>query len=312
MRNITLLAIALTLMTTPMALAETGSIDPIEYVLQDNLQVVERDKFAGAFEEKIEVRGQPPRTDRWITGVSQASVTVFEPKEQATAAVVICPGGGYFGLSFDKEGTYVARWLCERGVAAGVLKYRVYRGKPLGTGPLEDAQFALRFMKHKLGIKNVGIMGFSAGGHLAASASNYTAGPDKSSPGTIGAHGSAPTFSVLVYPVISMDPDVTHGGSGRNLIGPSPSREQQTEMSIEKQVTKSTPPALLIHAADDGAVSFENSVQYFRACRKQGVPAEMHVYSSGGHGFGMWRDEDTIATWPTALQAWLTSQGVIK
>ena len=295
----------------PMPLVAKNFPTAVEYVLQDDLSVVERDKLEGEYSEKIEVRGEGPRSDRWITHITQASVTLYMPQGEPTAAVVVCPGGGYSGLSFDKEGVFVAKWLRERGVAAGVLKYRCHMGKPLGKGPLEDAQFALRFMKQKIGSDNVGIMGFSAGGHLAASASNHTVGPSKSTTGSIASYNSAPAFSVLVYPVISMDDGVTHRGSGINLLGNTPTKAARDEMSIEKQITDQTPPALLIHTADDQAVPAENSVRYFRRCKANGVSAELHIYPTGGHGYGMWQDEGTISTWPAALEAWLVATGVI-
>lgn len=262
-------------------------------------------------QEKVENRGDQERPNRWITGVSESKLTIFAPPKgvKITAAVVICPGGGYGGLAYDKEGVYVARWMADRGLVAGVLKYRVGGGANKHPAPRDDVQRAMQVMRSKaeeLGYPadKVGVMGFSAGGHLAATAATSYAEQDGIS--------SRPDFAILVYPVISMELTATHRGSHRNLLGENASKQLIDETSAEKQITQQTPPSLLIHAVDDAAVPVENSLRYMNACKQNRVPVEMHIYQTGGHGFGMWRDEDTISLWPEAMEHWLKARGLIQ
>lgn len=247
------------------------------------------------------VRDREGGGDRHVSRVHVPTITAYLPAEGAEPrpAVVICPGGGYGLLALDKEGHDVARWFAERGVVGVVLKYRLPRpaGHVYGhEAPLADAARALALVREQaegwgVDVGRVGIMGFSAGGHLAASASVQLgeAGPD---------------FSVLVYPVISMVAEVTHGGSKKNLLGPDPDAELVERFSSELQVTKATPPAFLVHTSDDW-VKVENSLRYYSALRAAGVSAELHVFARGGHGYGMRRPDLPVGRWPALLDAWI-------
>lgn len=265
------------------------------------------------YEEQRVVRGEPPRQDIWVAKSPDSSLRVFVPEEGApTAAVVICPGGGYAGLSYVKEGTWIAKWFCDRGVAAGVLTYRTGGGGNQHPAPLSDAQAALQHMRQHAGelgypADKVGVMGFSAGGHLAATASTQFATGSPTADGE--AVSSRPDFSVLGYPVITMGA-ATHRGSRNNLLG-KVSDEEAAKLSAEANVTDQTPPTFIFHSQDDGAVPIENALLYFRACTARGVPAEMHVFERGGHGFGMWRDNEPVSAWPDLLETWMVSRGLM-
>ncbi|TWT38285.1 Acetylxylan esterase precursor [Posidoniimonas corsicana] len=265
------------------------------------------------FEETRVERGSGERSDLWIGGVRDSTLQVFLPEGKPTAAVVVCPGGGYGGLSFVKEGTFIAEWFCERGVAAAVLKYRVGGGGNRHPAPLNDAQAALQHLRQQAGkhgypADKIGVMGFSAGGHLAATAATQFAdGTPVEGDSPV---SSRPDFAVLGYPVVTMGP-ATHRGSRNNLLG-EVSDEEAAKMSAERNVTDQTPPTFIFHAQDDRAVPVENAILFYQACTKHGVPAEMHLFERGGHGFGMWRDNEPANAWPTLLEAWLRSRGLIE
>jgi len=226
--------------------------------------------------------------------VSRPSLTIFPaPKEKATgAAVIICPGGGYSNLAMGYEGTEVAQRLNEAGISAFVLKYRIPNDSTMISkeiGPLQDAQRALLLVRSRAaewGIDNrrIGMMGFSAGGHLAATAGthfqkNYIGNPDHIS--------LRPDFMLLIYPVISFKTPIAHMGSANNLLGPNPTQEQIKEFSNELQVTDLTPPAFLVHAKDDNVVPYANSLVFAEALKNHHIPAKVFLYEQGGHGFGM-------------------------
>ncbi len=243
----------------------------------------------------IRSQGYSERTDTIEEGKIRISrvtdptiIPYLVPADRATGtAVVICPGGGYGRLAVDHEGYEVAEWLNAHGIAAFVLKYRLPSDAIMedkSTGPLQDAQEALRMVRRNAKEWNidpgrVGIMGFSAGGHLASSLSTHYNEPVYVPADQTGAR---PDFSILVYPVISMQEGTTHGGSRTNLLGKDPSRELVERFSNEKKVDGDTPPAFLVHSADDGAVPVLNSIGYFQALQAAGVPAELHIYQSGG------------------------------
>ncbi len=254
------------------------------------------------------------------------SYTVFRAAgdKAARTAVVICPGGGYGFLADDHEGKQVAEYFNTLGITAFVLKYRIVakdRPAPLHPAPLEDAQRAIRLVRanaKEYGVdpKRVGIMGFSAGGHLASSATtHFDEGNAKSEDG-VEKQSCRPDFSVLAYPVISMEDGTTHGGSKRNLLGDKPDPKLVELMSNEKQVTKNTPPVFLFHTSEDTAVFPENSIRFYAALKKAGVPVELHIYEKGKHGVGLGRDpkwtggEKSIATWPDRLTDWLKQRGL--
>ena len=225
--------------------------------------------------------------------------------------MIICPGGGYTILAFDKEGTKVAEELNRWGVTAFVLKYRLpddTTNIDKSLAPLQDAQQAIRLVRtnaKEWGInKNqIGIMGFSAGGHVAATAAthfNFKADASNSDTTSV-----RPDFAILIYPVISFDSTIAHKGSRNNLIGLKPSLEKTIFFSNELQVDKNTPPTFLVHAGDDAVVPVQNSLRFYEACIKNKVPAQMHLYPKGGHGFGM-KNTTTDDNWLERLQNWMS------
>lgn len=293
---------------------------PVEYVLAGHDAIIPRDQYGATqaqqhgkpFTERVQTRGAGARSDRWVTGVTLPSLTVFLPAGEPSAAVVICPGGGYAGLSFDKEGVFVAEWMRTRGVAAGVLKYHTAGDDgALLNKPYEDASLAIRYMKSHHG-GNVGVMGFSAGGHLAATAATRPADGHGGGVSRVALQDTRLAFAVLIYPVVSMHQGVTHGGSRTNLLGGSPSDATVQQWSADQQVGDQTPPTFLVHATDDRAVPAENAVRYYRACLEHNVPAELHLFEKGGHGFGMWREELPVGQWPTLLEAWMRQRGLMS
>jgi acetyl esterase/lipase len=252
-----------------------------------------------------------------ITNVSVPTMTVFEaPAASRTgAAVVICPGGGYKVLSFDKEGTAIAEWLNTLGVSAFVLKYRV--PAPGHPAPLQDVLRAIRLVRTdatKWGVdpQKIGVMGFSAGGHLAASASNLYDEPAGRTGAVIDSTSARPDFEILIYPVITMTAPLTHAGSVQFLLGQTPSQAARESMSVQNRVSAATPPAFLVHGSNDASVPVENSVHYYLALKKAGVQAEMHVYQNGPHGVGARPGFGPISDWPKRCEEWLRSRGLVR
>jgi acetyl esterase/lipase len=246
------------------------------------------------------------------------TLTVHLPRAggEARAAVVVCPGGGYGFLAVDHEGREVAEWLNSLNVAAFVLRYRIaprYRH----PAPLDDAMRAIRTVRARAaewGVDpgRIGILGFSAGGHLAATAGTRFDDGKPAAEDPVERASSRPDFLVLVYPVISFTEPFTHQGSKRNLLGENPAPDLAGALSAEKQVTKSTPPAFLVHTSGDRGVPAENSVAFYLAMRAAGVPAELHVYERGEHGFGLGRKDPVLSTWPDRLKAWMDARGLIQ
>jgi len=234
------------------------------------------------------------------------------PGTATGTAIVICPGGGYAHLAMDHEGHQVARWFSDHGVAAFILKYRLPAHGYRHPVPLLDAQQAIRKIrseaaKWSVSPDRIGICGFSAGGHLASSVGTHFQNPvvlDKQDVSTLNV-SCRPDFQVLVYPVISMTEGMTHRGSRKNLLGDNPPVELVDLMSNEKQVTAQTPPAFLVHADDDRGVVPENSLAFYSALRKANVPAEMHIFLKGGHGFGIRPQTGPAADWPQLCIEWL-------
>ena len=240
------------------------------------------------------------------------------PKEKATgAAVIVCPGGGYGRLA-DHEGPPVAEWLNTVGVTAFVLKYRL---GPRYQHPsmLQDAARAIRTVRARaaewgLDPARVGILGFSAGGHLASTAGTHFDAGRADAADPVERVSSRPSVMILIYPVITMR-EKTHAGSKRNLLGENPTPEQVALLSNEEQVTKETPPAFVVHTVNDAGVPVENSLMFVSALRKAGVPFELHLYERGPHGFGLGtargdRPADPVlSTWPAHAAAWLRLHG---
>ncbi len=246
-----------------------------------------------------------------IAKVSNPSLTIFKAAKPNGKAVIICPGGGYSILAFDKEGTRVAEELNRWGVTAFVLKYRLpddTTNIDKSLAPLQDAQQAIRLVRtnaKEWGVnKNqIGIMGFSAGGHVAATAAtHFNFKADATNTDTTSVR---PDFTILIYPVISFDTTITHKGSRNNLAGTKPTAEKTIFFSNELQVDKNTPPSFLVHAGDDAAVPVQNSLRFYEACIKNKVPAAMHLYPKGGHGFGM-LNKTTDDNWLERLQNWMS------
>jgi acetyl esterase/lipase len=250
------------------------------------------------------------KTDfRRLTKVSHPNLIIYSPNLPNGQALIICPGGGYSQLSIEKEGTLVAEELSSWGITAFVLKYRLPDDSnqiDKTIAPLQDAQAAIKFVRSiasNFGIDpaKIGIMGFSAGGHLASSASTHFEDQYIENKDSI---SLKPDFSILIYPVISFDSMIAHIGSRNNLLGMSPSAEKIKYFSNDLNVTNHTPPTFLVHAEDDKSVVVENSIRYYQACIKHQVKAEMHLYPNGKHGFGM-NNPTTTDSWMDRLKIWL-------
>lgn len=269
---------------------------------------------------KVE-RFDPRKPDEGIgrvTNVSQPTLKIYLPavEQRCGTGVVICPGGGYSGLAIEHEGYRLAQWFAERGVVAAVLKYRHGGGQHQHPIPLYDAQRALRIVRSKavewkLDEAKIGIAGFSAGGHLASTAGTHFDEGNSEAANAIDRVSCRPDFLVLAYPVISMQDGVTHNGSRKNLLGQDPTDELVRRLSNEQHVTDQTGPTFITHAADDGAVPVENAIRFYRALCQHQVPAELHVYATGGHGYGMFRRNRPADRWPVLLEDWLKTQKLI-
>lgn len=256
---------------------------------------------------------QTPRTELlWPEGAPGAignedadkpSLAIYPAAQPNGAAVLVCPGGGYVHLAADHEGRQIAEWFNALGVTAFVLKYRLaprYRHPAM----IEDARRAMRIIRSRakeFGIDpaRVGVMGFSAGGHLASTLSTHFQ------------EGERPDFAILCYPVISFTTRYTHSGSMRALLGDPPDPALAWELSNELRVTSQTPPTFLFHTNADTGVPAENSVLYYLALRRAGVPAELHIYQEGRHGVGLAPKDPVLSTWPARLKDWLAVRGII-
>lgn len=234
------------------------------------------------------------------------------PKEKATgAAIIICPGGGYTHLA-DHEGAPVAEWLNTLGVTAFVLKYRI-APRYHQPSPLLDAARAMRTVRARaaewgLDSERIGILGFSAGGHLASTMGTHFDSGNKDATDAIERVSSKPDLMILIYPVITMR-EMTHAGSKKALLGDNPTAELIAMYSNEERVTKETPPTFLVHTMNDAAVPVENSLSFVVALRKAGVPFEFHLYERGTHGFGLGLKDPILATWPARCADWLSLHG---
>lgn len=243
------------------------------------------------------------------SNVTTPTLTIYKPDNPNGTSVVIFPGGGYEHLSMYKEGGKVAKWLNSLGITAFVLKYRLPNDKIMidkSIGPLQDAQEAIRIIRRNANewkINKIGVIGFSAGGHLAATLSTRFNEKIYPTNDTISAR---PDFSLLIYPVISMKNEIVHKKSKTNLLGNNPSKKNIEKFSAELSVTDNTPPTFLVHATDDKSVLVENSISYYLSLKKNNVPVEMHIYEKGGHGFGL-GVKDTSEFWTVACINWLKS-----
>lgn len=234
----------------------------------------------------------------FITNITVPEITVYKAAKPNGICIICCPGGGYFGVSINNEGHDYAQWMNKLGITMVLLKYRMPNGH--AEIPLNDSEQAIRMVRahaSEWGVNphKVGIMGHSAGGHFAATLSTlYTSAETR------------PDFSVLVYPVISMDAAITHMGSRENLLGKQPSAEQVEHYSLEKQVNTQTPPAFLVLAADDETVNPENSLRYYSALLKNGIKnCVLHTYPTGGHGYGFGDSFLYKRQWTGELENWI-------
>ncbi|MEZ5103522.1 MAG: alpha/beta hydrolase [Draconibacterium sp.] len=272
--------------------------------------------YEGAIPGEIPYDYQEINNNGIYQKVSKPDLTLYIPENADTGrtAIVICPGGGYGAVCASYEGHDIARAMNEKGVAAFVLKYRLPSDKTCSNksiAPLQDAQRAIKIVRDnakKWGINpnKIGIIGFSAGGHLASTAgTHFTKSYIQNDEST----NLRPDFMMLIYPVISMQPGLTHAGSCENLLGKNPTRELLDLFSNEKQVTENTPQAFLTHAMDDDVVAIENSIRFYEALKAKNVPADMHLFSSGKHGFPL---EPAKSNWLGYAFQWMKEQQFIR
>lgn len=264
-----------------------------------------------------EVKSNDPNNINY-SKISKPTLEIYLPaKEKATgAAIVICPGGGYAFVSYTHEGIEIAEAFNKIGVAAFVLKYRLPSDatmKDKTIGPMQDAQMAIKTVregaaKYHIDPNKVGIIGFSAGGSLAALTGSHFNDAKLANTNNISLR---PDFMVLLYPVISMADSLTHKGSHDNLLGLTPTPEQVRYFSNELNVTSSTPPTMLVHAEDDNVVNVKNSLYYYQALLKNKVPAELIIYPKGGHGFGL-NNKTTPDKWMDNCKNWMIGNGWMK
>lgn len=270
---------------------------------------------------------EPDRLLLWPNGApgavgdepqDQPSITIYPaPADKANRlAVVICPGGGYRNLALDHEGKQIAEWVNSLGGTALVLQYRLaprYRH----PAPMQDVQRAIRTVRAraqqwKIDPNRIALIGFSAGGHLASTAATHFDSGKSDDPDEIETHSSRPDYVILCYPVIALATEYVHAGSRDNLFGPNPDRQLVEAFSNERQVTEQSPPTFLFHTTTDKSVVPENSLLFYAALRKAGVPAELHIYANGPHGVGLAQKDPALATWPGLCAHWLRGLGALQ
>lgn len=269
--------------------------------------------------ETIVERGDPKGLrDRALTHTRKPTLVVFRPKTPNGAAVMLIPGGGYERVVLDKEGYETARWLNARGYTCFVLFYRL-PGDGWASGPdvpLQDAQRGLRLVRARAAAMGfspdrIAVMGFSAGGHVAASLTTRFSAKVYDRIDAADDLSAKPNLSALIYPVITMDPAFMHAGSRKQLLGLTPTADQIALYSPDKQVAADLPPVFLLHAADDPAVPVRNTLEMFAALKAKAVPTEMHVFEEGGHGFGLRFTKDKpVAAWPGLFEAFAKRHGL--
>jgi acetyl esterase/lipase len=279
-------------------------------------QTTSRPNPANAAPQEIPLwEGQAPGA-QGTADIDRPTLTIYRAARGATGTgVVVAPGGGYGALAMDHEGRQVAAYFNAMGVSAFVLKYRL---GPKYRHPIElgDAQRALRLVRtraQEYGVNavRIGLMGFSAGGHLAATAGTRFDAGNASAADPIERASSRPDFLILGYPVITFEAGVTHAGSVRNLLGENPDPKLIELMSNELHVTPQTPPTFLFHTNADTGVVPENSIRFYMALRKAKVPAEMHIFENGPHGVGLALGDPALNAWPVLLTNWLRGRGLL-
>ena len=287
--------------------AAQAQFDPI------TLPLYEKVPNAKASDEKEAIRMDDIAL---VSKVQEPSIQVFLPsKRNATRqAVVVCPGGGYAVLAYDWEGTDIAKWLNSHGIAAIVLKYRLPSAASQvepHEAPLMDAQRAMRLARQhakewNIDPAQIGVMGFSAGGHLASTLGTHYDKGDANAQDPVERFGSRPDFMILGYPVISLKEHVAHIGSRNNLLGKSPSDDLVERFSNDLQVTDDTPPTFIFHSQDDTGVPVQHSLLFYQALIEAKVPVEMHLYPKGGHGYSLGINaEGTFKGWTDSCIQWL-------
>ncbi|MDE1147833.1 MAG: alpha/beta hydrolase [Azospirillaceae bacterium] len=274
-----------------------------------------------AIKEAVVERSADPATlnDRYTLGITRPHLALYRPDHPNGTALLVMPGGGYRWVVVDKEGDEIGRRLSAAGITVFVLTYRLP-----GEGhdhaadvPLQDAQRALRLIRARAaewGVdpRRVGAMGLSAGGHVAASLGTRYNAPVYTPRDAVDQQSARPDFLALVYPVASMDPAIAHKGSRAQLLGESPTPAQDAAYSTERAVTAQTPPTFLLHADDDPSVPVENSLRFYAALHAAKVPAEMHIFQRGGHGFGLRGAQGLpAAVWPDLYIAWVRGLGMM-
>ena len=244
------------------------------------------------------------------------TLTLFRARQPSGASIVVAPGGGYGALASNHEGRQVANYLNAAGITVFVLKYRL---GPKYHHPIElgDAQRAIRLVRARakefgLAGDRIGMMGFSAGGHLRATAGTHFDAGTPAATDPVDRVSSRPDFLILAYPVISFDPAIAHSGSVRNLVGENPDPKLIEDLSNELRVTPETPPTFLFHTNADTGVVAENSVRFYLALRRAKVPAEMHIFENGPHGVGLALGDPALSEWPPLLTNWLRGRGLTK
>lgn len=252
-----------------------------------------------------------------IALIKEPTLEIYLPPKRIASnkAVIICPGGGYRYLAYDWEGIEIAKWLNTKGISAFVLKSRLPLSQSLivpHEAPLQDAQRAMRWVrfnadKFNINPNKIGVIGFSAGGHLASTLGTQFNTPNNFKEQPLDTISARPNFMALVYPVITMQDEYTHKGSQKNLLGKNASDGLKTRYSNELHVTKNTPPTFLVHATDDKSVSIENSLKFYQALKNNDVKVEMHIYPYGGHGFALAIGKGYLQSWTDRLEDWLLS-----
>ncbi|WP_404423076.1 alpha/beta hydrolase [Nibricoccus sp. IMCC34717] len=252
-----------------------------------------------------------------LENISEPSLTVFRPAagKAVGSAVVISPGGGYWLLAWKKEGVEIAQWFAERGVTAFVLKYRHRQSKH--PAPLRDVCRAIRIVRSRaaefaVDPARIGAMGFSAGGHLTATAGTLFDAPEAKTGHALDAVSARPDFLVLIYSVLTFEAPHAHSGSRETLLGKDAPADLVHRLSPTENVTAATPPSFLLVSGEDDAVPSESPTAFYLALRKAKVPAELHVFTRGPHGHGMRKGFGPVDVWPTLLEAWLEREGWLK
>ncbi len=315
--------LALTLATAPAIAAEPGlgtpsGVAPDASEIELWPGVAPGSGQLASLRESVTERSKDPELrDRYVAGVLRPRLLVFRAPRPNGTGVIIAPGGAYVRTVLDKEGFETARWLAARGVSAFVLLYRLP-----GEGhaqradvPLQDAQRAVRLVRGRardfqLDARRIGVLGFSAGGHVAASVATRFDARVYPALDALDRNSARPDFSILLYPVLSMEESIGHGGSRRALLGEAPGAADIARYSLQNAVTAATPPTLLILTGDDRAVLPENSLRYHAALQRHHVPAELHIFARGGHGFGIRGAQGLpVGNWPELARGWLAASG---